>query len=51
MRDCVDRECGARFPSAGAAYPSITQSQDYLAVEFGLPDAIFRHGFETATAP
>jgi uncharacterized delta-60 repeat protein len=42
---------GGRFWAVGTAYPSINQSQDYLAVEFGLPDTIFRHGFETATAP
>ena len=42
---------GARFWAVGTAYGSLTTAQDFLAVEFGLPATIFRHGFETATAP
>ena len=42
---------GARFWAVGTAYGSQTTAQDFLAVEFGLPDTIFRHGFETAMAP
>jgi uncharacterized delta-60 repeat protein len=41
---------GAHFWAVGTAAPNGTD-QDFLAVEFGLPDTIFRHGFETATAP
>jgi uncharacterized delta-60 repeat protein len=42
---------GARFWAVGTAYGTQTTAQDFLAVEFGLPDTIFRHGFETSTAP
>ena len=40
---------GERFWAVGTTEP--TTSQDFLAVEFGLPDTIFRHGFDTNTAP
>ncbi|MFI4969514.1 MAG: hypothetical protein ACHP7D_04860 [Lysobacterales bacterium] len=36
---------GARFWAVGTAAPGNT-AQDFLAVEFGLPDTIFRDGFE-----
>lgn len=42
---------GARFWAVGTAYGSQTTTQDFLAIEFGLPDTIFRNGFENATAP
>lgn len=41
----------AHFWAVGTAHPSILDSQDFLAIEFGLPDTIFRHGFDTSTAP
>jgi hypothetical protein len=41
---------GAHFWAGGTAAPNGVD-QDFLVVEFGLPDTIFRHGFETATAP
>ena len=37
---------GAHFWAVGTAAPSGCD-QDFLAVEFGLPETIFRHGFET----
>ena len=40
---------GQHFWAVGTAQP--TTSQDFLAVEFGLPDTIFRHGFDSNTAP
>jgi uncharacterized delta-60 repeat protein len=40
---------GEHFWAVGTAAP--TTNQDFLAVEFGLPDTIFRHGFDTNTAP
>jgi uncharacterized delta-60 repeat protein len=40
---------GQHFWVVGTAAPDATQ--DFIAVEFGLPDTIFRHGFDTATAP
>jgi len=40
---------GEHFWAIGTAEP--TTSQDFLAVEFGLDDTIFRHGFDTNTAP
>lgn len=40
---------GAHFWAVGTAAP--TTNQDFLAVEFGLPDTIFRHGFDSNTAP
>jgi uncharacterized delta-60 repeat protein len=42
---------GARFWAVGTAAGGINPNQDFLAVEFGLPDTIFRHGFETNSAP
>jgi len=42
---------GTRLWAVGTAAPGMNPNQDFLAVEFGLPDTIFRHGFETATAP
>jgi len=42
---------GARFWAVGTTYGSLATAQDFLAVEFGLPDTIFRHGFDTPTAP
>ncbi len=41
---------GARFWAVGtSASAGLNPDQDFLAVEFGLPDTIFRNGFETAT--
>jgi uncharacterized delta-60 repeat protein len=40
---------GEHFWAVGTASP--TTNQDFLAVEFGLPDTIFRHGFDTNTSP
>jgi uncharacterized delta-60 repeat protein len=40
---------GEHFWAVGTASP--TTNQDFLAIEFGLPDTIFRHGFDTNTAP
>lgn len=40
---------GEHFWAVGTAAP--LGNQDFLAVEFGLPDTIFRHGFDTNTAP
>ncbi|HEY6985486.1 MAG TPA: hypothetical protein VH375_05355 [Rhodanobacteraceae bacterium] len=40
---------GEHFWAVGTAEP--TTNQDFLAVEFGLDDTIFRHGFDTDTAP
>jgi len=40
---------GQHFWVVGTAAPGSTQ--DFAAVELGLPDTIFRHGFDTATAP
>ncbi len=40
---------GEHFWAIGAAAP--TTNLDFLAVEFGLPDTIFRHGFDSDTAP
>ena len=40
---------GEHFWAVGTAEPTTTQ--DFLAVEFGLDDTIFRHGFDTNTAP
>ena len=41
---------GARFWAVGtAASASVNPDQDFLAIEFGLPDTIFRNGFESAT--
>jgi uncharacterized delta-60 repeat protein len=37
---------GARFWAVGTTYGSLTTAQDFLAIEFGLPDTIFRDGFE-----
>lgn len=37
---------GARFWAVGTAYGSPATAQDFLAIEFGLPDTIFRDGFE-----
>ena len=42
---------GARFWAVGTAQGSQTTGPDFLAIEFGLPDTIFRNGFENATAP
>jgi uncharacterized delta-60 repeat protein len=42
---------GARFWAVGTTYGSPSTAQDFVAVEFGLPDTIFRHGFDTNTAP
>jgi uncharacterized delta-60 repeat protein len=42
---------GARFWAVGTAAAGMNPNQDFLAVEFGLPDTIFRHGFDTSTAP
>ena len=40
---------GEHFWAIGTAEP--TTNQDFLAVEFGLNDTIFRHGFDTNTSP
>jgi uncharacterized delta-60 repeat protein len=40
---------GEHFWAVGTASPST--NQDFLAIEFGLPDTIFRHGFDSNTAP
>jgi len=40
---------GQHFWAVGTASPDATQ--DFVAVEVGLPDTIFRHGFDTTTAP
>jgi uncharacterized delta-60 repeat protein len=40
---------GEHFWAIGTAAPTLTQ--DFLAVEFGLDDTIFRHGFDRSTAP
>lgn len=40
---------GEHFWAVGTASPMT--NQDFLAVEFGLPDTIFRHGFDSNTAP
>ena len=40
---------GEHFWATGNA--AVTTNQDFLAVEFGLDDTIFRHGFDTNTAP
>jgi uncharacterized delta-60 repeat protein len=40
---------GTRFWAVGTAAP--TTSQDFVAVEFGLPDTIFRDAFEIVPAP
>ena len=40
---------GEHFWAVGTAEP--TSNQDFLAVEFGLDDTIFRHGFDSNTAP
>jgi len=42
---------GGRFWAVGTAYGSLTTAQDFLAVEFGLPDTIFRYDFETGNTP
>ncbi len=42
---------GARFWAVGTAYGSLTTAQDFLAVEFGLPDTIFRYEFDTGSTP
>jgi hypothetical protein len=40
----------ARFWAVGSSgSAAVNPDQDFLAVEFGLPDTIFRNGFETAT--
>jgi uncharacterized delta-60 repeat protein len=40
---------GARLWAVGTAQP--TSNQDFLAIEFGLPDTIFRNGFENGELP
>jgi uncharacterized delta-60 repeat protein len=40
---------GARLWAVGTAEP--TTNQDFLAVEFGLPDTIYRNGFENGELP
>jgi uncharacterized delta-60 repeat protein len=40
---------GARFWAVGTAAPGVNPNQDFLAMEFGLPDTIFRDGFESPT--
>jgi uncharacterized delta-60 repeat protein len=40
---------GEHFWAVGTASPG--NSGDFLAIEFGLPDTIFRHGFDSNTAP
>jgi hypothetical protein len=40
---------GARLWAVGPAVP--TTNQDFLAVEFGLPDTIYRSGFENGELP
>ncbi len=42
---------GGHFWAVGTAYGSPTTAQDFLAVEFGLPDTIFRYDFETRNTP
>ena len=42
---------GERFWAVGTAAAGLSPNQDFLAIDFGLPDTIFRHGFETSTAP
>ena len=40
---------GEHFRAIGTAAPTTTG--DFMAVEFGLNDTIFRHGFDRSTAP
>jgi len=40
---------GQHFWAVGTATPVSTA--DFMAIEFGLPDTIFRHGFDSNTAP
>jgi hypothetical protein len=40
---------GEHFWAIGTAAPGT--NQDFMAVEFGLNDTIFRHGFDRSTAP
>ena len=40
---------GEHFWAVGTTEP--TTNQDFLAIEFGLDDTIFRHGFDTNTSP
>jgi uncharacterized delta-60 repeat protein len=40
---------GEHFWAVGTASPA--GNGDFLAIEFGLPDTIFRHGFNSNTAP
>ena len=40
---------GEHFWAVGTASPA--GNGDFLAIEFGLPDTIFRHGFDSNTAP
>ena len=40
---------GEHFWAVGTATP--ISDADFLAIEFGLPDTIFRHGFDTNTSP
>ncbi|MET0230809.1 MAG: hypothetical protein ABW186_07765, partial [Rhodanobacteraceae bacterium] len=40
---------GERFWAVGTAAPG--SNGDFLAIEFGLPDTIFRHGFDSNAAP
>ena len=40
---------GQHFWAVGIATPG--SNGDFLAIELGLPDTIFRHGFDLNTAP
>jgi uncharacterized delta-60 repeat protein len=42
---------GARFWAVGTRAANVPPDQDFLAVEFGLPDTIFRYDFEIPAAP
>jgi len=37
--------------AVGTAAAGVNPNQDFVALEFGLPDTIFRHGFDANTAP
>jgi uncharacterized delta-60 repeat protein len=45
----VDDIDGEHFWAVGSA--ATTTNEDFMAVEFGLNDTIFRHGFDSDTAP
>jgi len=42
---------GARLWAVGTTRGALTTGQDFFAIEFGLPDTIFRDGYDIAPAP